>query len=277
MQRIINYIKDYQIVGLGEATHGQLKITLLRIKIFKILCQKYGFNVFVLEEQYSCCNLLDKYIKGTINTNLHELMSKLMIIYRTKEMYNLIQFMKKYNMLHTNKLSILGVDIQHQCYKPITNIDKYVDSLNKKFYKNKKMRDPYMFRVFDKCYRNTNKYVLYGHAGHIGCFEIYGKPSLGCLLYENYDYVSIGNTFFKGRYIGKNFESKKYEIAKINEPIEIKSGFLILSPKRYNMYFGGFSVDKNNPLKYFDKEKIDDSNFDAVIVLNNELPLKYDF
>ena len=66
IDKIVSIAKNVKIIGMAEATHGQEKITKFRIKVFKKLVKKCNYSVFVLEDQYSCCEQINQYIQTGI-------------------------------------------------------------------------------------------------------------------------------------------------------------------------------------------------------------------
>ena len=274
---IISLVKNHNVVAFGEATHGQLKITILRIKIFKILCTKYKFDTFILEDQYSTCKLFNSFIKHKSKYTLTELMKRLMPPWQTKELYNLFIWMKEYNKSHNNSLSVYGVDIQFNTpgYIIRSKTDVLANTYQSRFYKNKKMRDYYMFKMFECIYRPHHKYFIYAHVGHVGCFIIWNKPSMGCRIRKVYDYIVVGNSFNTGHTMGFNPSIKKYEIMSAPQikKINIPFGFTILASKTFNISTGGFYVDKQNPTKSIEIDAVNNNNLDAIIVIPDEKPL----
>ena len=95
MDEIVGIANNIQILGMGEATHGQSKITQFRIKVFKKLVEKCGYTVFVLEENYSCCELVNKYIKTGIGYP-DDLPFYFQFPWKNYYILNLIKWMRKY-------------------------------------------------------------------------------------------------------------------------------------------------------------------------------------
>lgn len=56
------YIKDKELVGLGEATHGTKEFQNMRTRIISYLVENLGFRTIVLEESYSHCLRINSYI-----------------------------------------------------------------------------------------------------------------------------------------------------------------------------------------------------------------------
>lgn len=58
------------IVGLGEASHGNVEFQELRLAVFQNLVENYGFRAFGLELDYGEGLLLNDYIQGRPSENL---------------------------------------------------------------------------------------------------------------------------------------------------------------------------------------------------------------
>ena len=230
IKEILNIAVNCQILGMAEATHGQNEITKFRIKIFKLLVKKCGYTVFVLEDQYSCCEQINQYIQFGIN-HPRNLLMDLMWFWQSFEMLGLIKWMRKYNLKWGNILEFKGLDIQSICNNPNKKdlIATYVKNKNRA---NNRVdqddwvvadgfRDKSMFGVFMKIYDPAKKYFLYAHNYHIAKQDLVGMLSantnfegryiragetvdwLGCRLSKKFHnkYFAIGNVFTSGSYL----------------------------------------------------------------------------
>tara|TARA_B110000037_G_C16998551_1_gene456106 strand:- start:156 stop:1031 length:876 start_codon:yes stop_codon:yes gene_type:complete len=282
INKIINISDNINILGMGEATHGQKKITDLRIKIFKKLVKKNNYTVFVLEEQYSCCELINKYIKTGIGKPKN-ILKCFSFPWSNIEILNLIKWMRKYNINNNNILEFKGIDCQSICdkYKSNSIINNFVIKCNKKYlkYKNYNERDLIMFKIFMKLYNKTKKYFLYFHMYHLQ--KKYN--TFGFYLYKKFKnkYYAIGNSFYYGSYIGKdiinndNIKIVKIKKIKIKNKNKLNEGLHInVSTPNYDkkiIYQGNINVNSKYPLKKYTPFFIGEL-FDAVIIINNEKP-----
>lgn len=107
-----------RIVALGEATHGNAEFQQLKLDVFKILVKKYGVRAFALEGDYGCCEAVNRYIHDGKGTAEEAAAALGFTIYRTKEMANLIEWMRKYNETATEgeDLRFYGFDMQRYDY-----------------------------------------------------------------------------------------------------------------------------------------------------------------
>lgn len=283
MEHILTIAKNVDIIAMGEATHGQSLITKIRIDIFKELVKKCGYTVFVLEENYSCCELINNYIKknkGNIDTLLHNVIFP----WKHKYMLDLIKWMRQYNVKNNNVLEFKGVDTQYICkkYKSKSKINKFVNTLVNN---NKISRDVKMFKVFMKFYNPKKKYFLYAHNAHIQKNDNIKKENniwFGNFLYNKFKkkYYTIGNTFYYGSYIGID-EDNKFKIIKITKKItdkskKIKNGYNETFDKNSIIFEGSGDVPKNikDIPKYFYKTNNKNNRFDSIWVTNGEIPLE---
>ena len=190
ISKLADKIKDYKIIGLGEATHGQLKLNEFRNKLIKYLVKKYNFRVIVLEEQYSCSKILDKYIK---DKNISYLDGIDAFPFLSKTFVNLLNWLKSYNKKNKNKVSIIGIDCNDECpkynSKSITNkyVIKLIKAYNKIPYsegiKRINFRDKCMYKIFMKQYNEKYKYLILSHNGHL---QKYGYPLESYVTYMSH-------------------------------------------------------------------------------------------
>jgi len=103
-----------RIVALGEATHGNAEFQQLKLDVFKLMVEKYGVKAFALEGDYGGCEAVNQYIHGGEGTAEEAAAAIGFPIYRTKEMAELIEWMRKYNesAAEGEDLRFYGFDMQ---------------------------------------------------------------------------------------------------------------------------------------------------------------------
>lgn len=104
-----------QIVGLGEASHGNAVFQELKLSVFARLVREYGYHAFALELDFGEGLLVNDYIQGGEGT-AEEIAACLSFpIYHTKEMAALFQWMRDYNANQApeNRLRFYGFDMQN--------------------------------------------------------------------------------------------------------------------------------------------------------------------
>jgi erythromycin esterase len=113
---------EVKIVGLGEATHGNSELQSLKLEVFKALIENNNCRVFAIEGDFGGGARINDFIHGKESsttgntvTTAEEAAGEIgFAIYRTKEMAELIQWMKDYNQNaeESEKLSFYGFDMQ---------------------------------------------------------------------------------------------------------------------------------------------------------------------
>ncbi|MCR5249626.1 MAG: erythromycin esterase family protein [Lachnospiraceae bacterium] len=104
-----------RIVGLGEATHGNSEFQQLKLDVFRRLVESTNIRGFILEGDMGGCALVNEYIQGGEGT-AREMCGYLGYkIYNTKEMCELIDWMREYNAKapENDKVRLYGNDIQY--------------------------------------------------------------------------------------------------------------------------------------------------------------------
>ena len=117
-----------EIIGLGEATHGNKEFQELKLTLLKKLVKDANVRAFALECDFSEGMEIDSYVKsGKFQKNPSKIFS--FPIYHTKEMNNLINWIKKYNQNHEQKISFYGFDVQNP-EKSVKLVKKFVKKEN---------------------------------------------------------------------------------------------------------------------------------------------------
>lgn len=127
----ISIADNVKIVGLGEASHGNAEFQELKLSLLKSLIKNKKLKSFALEMDFGEGIMIDKYINGE-NLNIDDLVSSLSFnIYKTKEIQELIEWMRQYNnsAYENDKLSFYGFDIQNP-EKSIEYVIEYCQNNN---------------------------------------------------------------------------------------------------------------------------------------------------
>lgn len=116
---VLSYLDDSKIVGLGEATHGTKEFFQMKHRIFKFLVENYEFKIFAFE-----CDMGESYYIDNFVTNgegdIDSVMDKMLFwTWHTKEVKDLLVWMKEYNENRSeqNKIHFIGVDCQFMKYQ----------------------------------------------------------------------------------------------------------------------------------------------------------------
>lgn len=110
---ILDALKDREIIAVGEATHGSKEFFTLKHRLFRLLCEKSDVKIFGLEESYAAGLLVNDYIQGRSALKATDVVMKMSFMWRTKEMKDLIEWMKNYNddISHIEKITFFGFDL----------------------------------------------------------------------------------------------------------------------------------------------------------------------
>lgn len=107
-------IKDAEIVGLGESTHGTSEIFTMKHRLFRFLVERHGFTTFLLEGHVGASYRINEYIHTGKGDPVELVKNIGFWTWSTEELLELVKWMKKYNegVSSQKKLSFIGVDIQ---------------------------------------------------------------------------------------------------------------------------------------------------------------------
>ena len=110
--------EDTRIIALGEATHGNAEFQQLKLDVFKLMVEKYGVRAFALEGDFGSCEAVNRYIHGADGSAAEAAASIGFTIYRTREMADLIEWMRTYNRSASegDDIRFYGFDMQRQEY-----------------------------------------------------------------------------------------------------------------------------------------------------------------
>ncbi len=122
------YLSNSKIVGLGEATHGTKEFFQMKHRIFKYLVENHDFKVFAFE-----CDMGESYYVNNYVLNgegdIDDIMINIMHFWtwRTKEVKDLLVWMKEYNTDKTDedKIYFIGIDCQLLTYQSDVIIDYF--------------------------------------------------------------------------------------------------------------------------------------------------------
>lgn len=153
LKKIDKFFVSRYIVGIGESTHGTSEFNTMRHRMIKYLVQEKNFNTIFLEADPGACDLINDYINDRYEDLNGALNQLILWPWQTKEMANLINWVKNYNLENkSNHISIIGIDMQ------LPLIDMQV--LNKRI-NNKKINDSLNFFLNEGIYKNKGHLISY--------------------------------------------------------------------------------------------------------------------
>ena len=106
--------ENISILSIGEAAHGCKEMQELKLSVFKEMVEKRGFTAFALEADYGECAEINRFIQGG-EGSAEEMVQKFAFpIYHTKEMAELISWMREWNESapKEKKVRFYGFDMQ---------------------------------------------------------------------------------------------------------------------------------------------------------------------
>jgi erythromycin esterase len=110
-----------RMIGLGEATHGTREFFTTKHRLLEYLVQKHGFGVFAIEANWASSFAINQYVLGGAG-NARDLLrqyAKIMWAWRTEEVLELIEWMRRYNQTAQQKIVFSGFDMQ----EPVPAVD----------------------------------------------------------------------------------------------------------------------------------------------------------
>ena len=110
--------ENVRIVGLGEATHGNVEFQELKLDVFSRLVETANVRGLILEGDFGGCAIANDYIlydRGDVDTAIRRLGYG---IYRTEQMKELVTWMHDYNaeVAEDDKVRLYGADVQYFDY-----------------------------------------------------------------------------------------------------------------------------------------------------------------
>ena len=106
--------ENISILSIGEAAHGCKEMQELKLSVFKEMVEKRGFTAFALEADYGECAEINRYIEGGEGSAVEMVQKFAFPIYHTKEMAELISWMRDWNESapEEKKVRFYGFDMQ---------------------------------------------------------------------------------------------------------------------------------------------------------------------
>lgn len=104
-------VKDKDIIGIGEYSHGSLKSLQTRIDITKFLIEHHNYSVLLMEADINSIQYLNYFIKGNSSDTLQAINS-IGYWWNTDEMGSFILWLRNYNVNNDYVIEIHGIDFQ---------------------------------------------------------------------------------------------------------------------------------------------------------------------
>ena len=116
-----------KLIGLGEATHGNVEFQELKKDVFESLIKNENVRVFVIEGDFGGGQQINDFILNGTGTAEEAINTLDYAIYRTEQMVDLVQWMHDYNATASEeeKLYFYGNDMQRYDYNKEGVLDYY--------------------------------------------------------------------------------------------------------------------------------------------------------
>lgn len=103
-----------KIIGLGEATHGNVELQNLKKEVFQVLLENEECRIFALEADFGGAYRVNEYIHGGGGTAEEAVAELGFGLYRTDEMADLVDWLKEYNqeVSESEQVCFYGFDMQ---------------------------------------------------------------------------------------------------------------------------------------------------------------------
>lgn len=147
----ISIPEQVQVAGLGEANHGVKEYQELKAEVFRTLVHNYGCRTFIIEGDFGNALKVDAYIHGGEGTSKEAAATIGFRIYRTREMADLLEWMRSYNETAPagQDLHFYGMDMQQA-----DNSKNYLFSILKQI-------DPELTAEYEKSFSFLNDDAIY--------------------------------------------------------------------------------------------------------------------
>ncbi len=123
-------LKDVQIVGLGETSHGTHEIFQMKHRMLEFLVKEMGFTIFAIEASHIGCKPINDYVLHGKGNSREALGVQGFWIWNTEEVIAMIEWMRAYNTTvpEAKKVQFVGIDTQmvgiDQAY---ANVAEYIE------------------------------------------------------------------------------------------------------------------------------------------------------
>ena len=197
---------DNRIIALGEATHGNKEFQELKLNIFKKLVEENGVRAFAIEGDFGGCLEVNEYIHGGSGSTLEVVKKIGFKIYQTKEMIELIDYMRDYNLSHIDDdIRFYGFDMQRTEYLDKEYLDEDINLYLKEIKRQNKevdnslLRDKYMAQNIEWILEREDKVFVCAHNEHVAKWGSYDSMGKLLSLKEENGYYAIGTDFYKSK------------------------------------------------------------------------------
>ncbi|MBU3202125.1 erythromycin esterase family protein [Clostridium estertheticum] len=254
---LYKHIKNKDIIGFGEATHGTKEFQNMRTRVIVYLIEKLNFRTILLEESYIQCLRINSYILEGRGTADGAVRQGLLFpwVFKTEETVLSVKLLREYNNNadKNNKVRFYGMDMQG-ANKVAQALELYIKKVDVELFNDKiklNILKENIFSIKEVFIKNKINYIKNSSEREFSevyhCFEVYNQwleysgdmtfNKRDRFMYENAKWI-IEN--------GKKYNDKKTIIAGHND--HIQKGKLINLFENKQL---GYWLDDNYKEKYY--------------------------
>ncbi|MGH3309643.1 MAG: erythromycin esterase family protein [Streptomyces sp.] len=109
LARLRHATREARIVGLGEAAHKLTEVTALKRRAVEYLIEERGFRSLAWEDDWTLGIQINDYIHGR-RDDRDALVAQMSRSWRTREVADLLTWLRGYNSTHDNRVRFVGVE-----------------------------------------------------------------------------------------------------------------------------------------------------------------------
>lgn len=123
-------LEGKRIVAMGEATHGTKEFFQMKHRMLQFLVEEMGYNVFGIEASMPDCMAVNDYVLYGKGDAKNVVTGMKFWTWDTKEVLDMVEWMREYNKTHDKKIKFYGFDMQSSgtAAKNVIEYLKNVDS-----------------------------------------------------------------------------------------------------------------------------------------------------
>jgi erythromycin esterase-like protein len=220
-------LRDRTIVGLGEASHGTHEFYIQKAQVVRHLITKRSYRTVAFETPSYFMDSINIYLNGGTG-NLKKMMQNL-ALYNTREIYDLFEFIRDYNLRHSpeDRVDVWGFDSEEYWHDQLTR-DKRMAA-----------------NIVEYLKERPEKAILWGHNVHLAKDTTMARyDAMGSHLKAAFgsDYYVLFLDTYKGSVNVLNngeFETHSFKA-------QASSFSELFARSKYECFFISF-VDKPNP------------------------------
>ncbi len=112
MEQLTKIVGSARIVALGEATHGTREFFQLKHRMIEFLATRMGFTIFSIEANMPEAYRLNDYVLNGKGDPVQLLQGMYFWTWDTKEVLEMIQWMREFNQSGKGRIAFTGFDMQ---------------------------------------------------------------------------------------------------------------------------------------------------------------------